>query len=51
MTEKYISSQGLLIQSVHLLLLIRLQAQKPFFEILLMRTTGQLVWKDYYQIL
>jgi hypothetical protein len=32
MTEKYISSQGLLIQSVHLLLLIRLQAKKPFLK-------------------
>ena len=43
MTEKYISSQGLLIQSVHWLLLIRLQAKKPYLEILLMRTI-------YYQI-
>ena len=39
MTEKYISSQGLLIQSVHLLLLIRLQAKKPILEILPIRTT------------
>ena len=42
MTEKYISSQGLLIQSVHLLLLIRLQAKKPILEILPIRTTKKI---------
>ena len=38
MMEKYISSQGLLIQGVYLLLLIRLQSKKPFLEILHLRT-------------
>ena len=41
MMEKYISCQGLLIQGVYLLLLIRLQSKKPFLHILLMRTIHQ----------
>ena len=53
MMEKYISCQGLLIQGVYLLLLIRLQSKKPFLEILLMRTIIQItsIANKYLQLL